>query len=560
VTFETLAPIIMDEDAVVQQRLVVYGTALAAQIAFFYVAGNGVSLLDATADWRVWIEPSDGLLLTAGIVFGAVAWLCRGRRRSRATLLVIDASGTFLGLALLASVALYSSSAQRPELSVTVALALTLTLRSILVPSRWARTAMISAVASLPAVVFSYLAHRHQPPSPSNLPLVLYPAITLVWSALAVASATLASRVIFGLRERVARAMRLGQYTLEEKIGEGGMGTVFRASHAMLCRPTAVKLLDAAAPGEAIARFEREVRLTSRLAHPNTIAIYDYGRTEDGTFYYAMELLEGFTLEELVRRTGPLPAGRVIHLLRQVCGSLAEAHDAGLVHRDVKPANIIVCERGGSADVVKVLDFGLVKEVRSTDFAAASAGATTVRDEDLNATQAGIVLGTPLYLSPEAIREPHDVDARSDLYAVGCVGYFLLTGVDAFAAANVARVLEAHLRLDPPKPSAHLEDSAVGGKPPIPEDLESLIMGCLEKERDARPSSARALGDALAGCAAVLEWSADDARAWWSVANLSKRVIGGSGTSPTAATLAVDWSARAAGTATTVAASVGDRD
>lgn len=183
------------------------------------------------------------------------------------------------------------------------------------------------------------------------------------WSAVAVSIATLTSRVIYGLAQRARVATELGQYTLEEKIGEGGMGVVYRARHALLRRPTALKVLPRELAGErSIQRFEREVQLTSALSHPNTIAIYDYGRSPDGVFYYVMEYLDGITLEELVTHDGPQPTGRVVHLLKQVCGALQEAHEVKLIHRDVKPANIVLCVRGGVADYIKVLDFGLVKQ------------------------------------------------------------------------------------------------------------------------------------------------------------------------------------------------------
>jgi serine/threonine-protein kinase len=229
--------------------------------------------------------------------------------------------------------------------------------RAILVPSTPTRTCWLSVVAMLPLLPMAAFA--------TGSPLAVVNIAT--WSALTIAIATLGSHVIFGLRSEAARVRRLGQYSLEEKIGEGGMGVVYRASHAMLRRPTAIKLLPPDRAGDAnLVRFEREVQLTAQLSHPNTIAIYDYGRTPDGVFYYAMEFLDGLNLEELVRRAGPLPAGRVVAILSQVCGALAEAHGRGLVHRDIKPANIILTERGGEPDVAKVLDFGLVKPLASS--------------------------------------------------------------------------------------------------------------------------------------------------------------------------------------------------
>lgn len=283
---------------------------------------------------------------------------------------------------------------------------------------------------------------------------------------------------------------RFGPYTLDEKIGEGGMGVVFRAHHELLRRPTAVKLLAAnRAREEDLRRFEREVQLTSLLTHPNTISIYDFGRTPEGTFYYAMEYVDGCDLETLVEREGPQPPARVAHLLAQVASALSEAHDAGLVHRDVKPANVMVCDRAGALDVVKVLDFGLTKEVG---------------ERDVSKTDEQRIVGTPLYLSPEAVITPERVDARSDLYALGAVGYFLLTGVAPFAGDNPVEVCFQHLHAAPVPPSKRLGA-------PVPQALEAMILACLEKSKERRPSSAAAVETALAALAA--EWTRERAQA-----------------------------------------------
>jgi hypothetical protein len=297
------------------------------------------------------------------------------------------------------------------------------------------------------------------------------------------------------LQKAVLEARQLGQYTLEEKLGSGGMGTVYRARHAMLRRPTAVKLLEPEKVSDAaVLRFEREVQLTSGLTHPNTIAIYDYGRTPEGIFYYAMEYLEGKNLEDLVQRHGPLPEGRVIYLLRQACGSLAEAHAIGLIHRDVKPANIFLTRRGGLHDFVKVLDFGLVKAVG------------TPREAGITSPNA--VSGTPLYLSPEAIHRPDAIDARSDVYALGAVGYYLLTGTPVFSGTNVLEICMKHAHTPPEPPSARL------GKP-VSSALEQLLLRCLAKEREQRPANAEALLRELEGCAVADVWTADVAAVWW---------------------------------------------
>ena len=290
----------------------------------------------------------------------------------------------------------------------------------------------------------------------------------------------------------------LGQYTLLDKIGAGGMGTVYRAQHAMLRRPTAIKLLNVDNISEAaVGRFEREVQMTASLTHPNTVAIFDYGRTPEGIFYYAMELLEGSNLDDLVGRAGPLPDARVMHFLRQVCGSLAEAHATGLVHRDIKPANLFVSCRGGMHDFIKVLDFGLVKSV-----GGAAEG---------NITSAGAVTGTPLYMPPEAVNRPDDVSPRSDVYAIGAVGYFLLTGRPVFAGESVVEILMKHVSAAPESPSV------VAGRA-IASDLEQLVLRCLAKSPGDRSADAGTLLRELDGCVIDGRWTTDDAAAWWASA------------------------------------------
>jgi tRNA A-37 threonylcarbamoyl transferase component Bud32 len=296
-------------------------------------------------------------------------------------------------------------------------------------------------------------------------------------------------------RRAALKAKQLGQYTLDEKIGAGAFGSVYLGHHALMRRPVAVKLLDPAlADDGSIQRFEREVQLTCQLTHPNTIALYDYGRTPEGIFYYAMEYLDGLSLYGLVKRFGSQPEGRVIHILRQVCASLAEAHDIGLVHRDIKPHNIFLTRRGGMPDFVKVLDFGLVK-ARSLEGQAELTGASAT-------------LGTPLYMSPEAIEKPHEVDARSDIYSLGAVGYFLLTGETVFSAPTVGEVLMQQVHAEPQKPSSRL-------RKPVSSDLEDLLMQCLAKSPAARPAGASALEEALGPCQRADTWARAQAAAWW---------------------------------------------
>jgi serine/threonine protein kinase len=305
----------------------------------------------------------------------------------------------------------------------------------------------------------------------------------------------IAARMEREARKAALQAKQLGQYALDEEIGRGGMGIVCRAHHAMLRRPTAVKLLDVEkTTDDAIARFEREVRLTSQLNHPNTIAIYDYGRTPEGIFYYAMEYLDGITLEDLVIRYGPQPEGRVIHILRQICGSLGEAHGIGLIHRDVKPANVILNRRGGECDVAKLLDFGLVKAVDA--------------QREARLTAAGAMTGTPMYMAPEAVQRAEEVDARSDLYAVGAVGYFLLTGTPMFGGDSVIEICMHQVNTPPERPADRL------GKNVSP-DFEALLLECLAKNPAERPETAEELIDALDRCRSAAAWTRADAAAWW---------------------------------------------
>ncbi|HTV25517.1 MAG TPA: CHASE domain-containing protein [Polyangiaceae bacterium] len=328
------------------------------------------------------------------------------------------------------------------------------------------------------------------------------PALALIAglsSSLLLALGLSAAKVIRRLRLQIAEQQRIGQYTLLEKLGQGGAGVVYRARHALLRRPTAVKLqLEPTRDPRQLARFEREVQLTSELTHPNTISIYDYGRTPEGICYYAMEYIDGLTLEQLVESSGPLPAARVSHLLRQVCHALAEAHAVGLVHRDIKPGNLMVCRRGGIPDFVKVMDFGLVKDIST---------AALERREPITQS-ASTVIGTPLYLAPEAISRPADVDTRADLYAIGAVAYFLVVGEPVFDGETVLTVLHQHLHSAPRPPSERVRAE-------VPAELERIILRCLEKDPGRRFASAKALADALDGVPGGGSWTALDAQAWW---------------------------------------------
>jgi eukaryotic-like serine/threonine-protein kinase len=365
--------------------------------------------------------------------------------------------------------------------------------RAIVVPSTWRRTLCLSLVCAAPATILAGWILSNDPSATEYARQAAY-IDSICWGALGVSVATVASRIIFGLRREAGRVKQLGQYHLVAKIGEGGMGAVYRASHAMLRRPTAVKLLHHASEHN-LDRFAREVRLTAQLTHPNTVAVHDYGRTADGLFYYAMELLDGIDLERLVEREGRIPPGRVISILRQVADALSEAHSIGLIHRDIKPANIILCERGGRPDVAKVVDFGLVKNLQGTD------GSVAISRNDA-------VMGTPLYMSPEAIRQPDAVDGRSDLYALGAVGVFLLTGRPVFDGTSIMEVCTHHLYTEPERPSTRAGIA-------LPGDLEAVLLRCLAKEPSERHASAAELVSALDACRDARAWTRADADRWW---------------------------------------------
>lgn len=296
-------------------------------------------------------------------------------------------------------------------------------------------------------------------------------------------------------KQGMAPGRQFGNYVLEEKIKESSMGAIYRARHIRLRRPAALKILRAERTSpEAILQFEQEVQLTSSLRHPNTVSIFDFGHTPDDLFYYAMELIDGLTLADLVKTSGRLPDGRVLWLLQQTCGSLAEAHELNLIHRDIKPENIMVSRRGNRPDHVTVLDFGLV----TTTAEAPNGAAESPRG----------VVGTPLYISPEAAQGGANLSAASDLYSIAAVGYYLLTGMPVFHGRTVVEVLQQHLHSTPICPSERCDAD-------ISPDLEKLLMQCLRKDPAERPASALALAEALANCVPRTPWRVEDALHWW---------------------------------------------
>jgi eukaryotic-like serine/threonine-protein kinase len=329
-----------------------------------------------------------------------------------------------------------------------------------------------------------------------SLLLMHYPNVLMLGMAVVI------SRVVNGLGQQVSRERELGSYRLGERLGSGGMGDVYLATHRMLARPAAIKLIrpevlsstDDATAQLAMTRFKREAEAAARLRSPHTVELYDFGITEDGTLYTVMELLQGMTLQELVKDYGPLPAARVVHILRQVCDSLEEAHVSGLIHRDIKPANIHVGRLGLRHDFVKVLDFGLVKSVLERE------------PNPGLATEMGLTPGTPAYMAPEA-SGADAVDARADIYAVGCVAYYLLTGKLVFEGSSAIQMMARHLQEAPVAPSRRTEQF-------VPAELDHLVLACLAKDPAARPQSAAAVAAALDAIELAC-WSQADASAWW---------------------------------------------
>jgi tRNA A-37 threonylcarbamoyl transferase component Bud32 len=436
----------------------------------------------------------------------ALLWLLAGRARlSLWSLGGLDAvsfivAGGFLSL--------MTVDDEGQILQTLLALTVTVMVRAILLPSRPGRTLLLSALVFAPTVVMCIA--RHHPtaflpgfsPGYQKLHMSLN---TVLWSVLGTTLATIVSRVLYGLRRQVAEATELGQYLLEEKIGGGGMGEVWRARHRLLIRPAAIKLIrqrtlgpTSGDPELLVRRFEREARATAALTSPHTVQLYDFGVAEDGRLYYVMELLDGLDLDTLVKQHGALPPERVVHLLRQVCSALQDAHGNGLVHRDIKPANIVVSRAGTTFDFVKVLDFGLVR------FDSAR-----VPDKNaINLSAEDSWSGTPGYMAPEVVLGTADTDHRVDLYALGCVAYWLLTCKMVFEGENVMQVMMQHVQAPPTRPSVRVEVS-------IPSALEDLVMQCLEKDPARRPADADVMRERLDAVPLTAVWTAERAEQWW---------------------------------------------
>jgi serine/threonine-protein kinase len=398
-----------------------------------------------------------------------------------------------LALALLNSWAVQPTT-MRPLSGITVLILFF----AMLAPARPWRIFAASMVAASMDPLGVWIAHLRGLPVPSPLATLAMFYPNYACAVLAVTPAHL----LYGLGRRLQEARALGSYQLVERLGEGGMGEVWVARHRLLARSAAIKLVrpdrlgDAGTPDGArtLDRFEREAQATAALTSPHTIRLFDFGLSREGTFYYVMELLDGCDLESLVRDHGPLPADRAMYLLRQMCRSLAEAHAKGFVHRDVKPANVYVCRMGLEFDFVKVLDFGLVK------YEAGGPAAPTLTGQP-------IAMGTPAYMAPEVILGGGQVDRRVDVYALGCVAYYLLTGARVFDAITDMRLLVKHLHEEPVPPSRRTEQ-------PVPPDLEALVLACLRKDPNERPADAGEVLRRLSRCAQGT-WDQETAQSWW---------------------------------------------
>ena len=492
-----------------QSRVASFGLLIATAGAVGFLFRLLIGLTSGTLIEKLG-DPSYWLHVAAFVPCVAMWLFCRDVPRPLNSVIAVETMGL-----LFASVGYIGMGMTiPPEVGADVITAFSLSFalfsRAVFVPSTARHTAVLGLLIGIPLVGMMALHYRDVDPTMWRLvgydtrgfersTIIASTALmTTMWWTLTIGLASIACHVIHRLRTEVSSIRSLGQYQLERKLGEGAMGVVYQATHGMLKRPTAVKLLRPELGGREVHDlFRREVQLTSKLTHPHTITIYDYGRTPEGLFYYAMELLDGASLEDIVEATGPQPVSRVVRILRDVALALDEAHSVGLIHRDVKPSNIMLARQGAAYDVVKVVDFGLVKRLED-------------EDEDKHEPRRRdslAIRGTPEYLSPEGVNAPNEVDASSDIYSLGAVGYYLLAGRPVFDAGSVLEVCMKHVN-EAPAPLSEVR------REPIPKELEALILSCLAKQKDDRPASAQALADALDRLD-IPPWTRADAQRWW---------------------------------------------
>ncbi|MFN7875371.1 MAG: serine/threonine protein kinase [Pirellula sp.] len=448
-------------------------------------------------------------LVTTVILIGVALWLSRLSQASAnclrwSELLIFSApAASLLVMHYRDVVFLASNYSFIPHISMSGWLILIFTY-NIFVPRSWRvvmTVCLVMAMAPIIATAVAAIMHEDIQRSLMFDPSCIIEMVLILFATLA--ACLLGLRMIAYLRGKVDEAKELGRYHLREKLGSGGMGDVYLAEHRLMKRPCAIKVIrpEKAGDPKSIARFEREVRSTSRLNHWNNVSIFDYGRTPDGKFYYVMEYLTGLSLQQMVKKRGPLSPGRAVYLLNQVCNALHEAHSIGLLHRDIKPANLMVTELGGSFDMIKLLDFGLVKSIDPS----------IQNGEDTDLTMAGSLTGSPLYMSPEQAMGNVSPDQRSDIYSLGGVAHFMLTGKPPFDAGPTLKILLAHLH-EPPKAPSLERDSALI---PPSSAFDELVLRCLDKSPDNRFQSARELQSALQQLPEYHDWDAHKAECWW---------------------------------------------
>ncbi len=493
-------PQIQDETlALLRQRLQASALVLSVAVSAFWVRNLFV------AD-----SPNRGLQLVVAIILSVTTWQFSKWKRLTLSQLRLAEVGLFWATAL--GLVTYQYILLRLKVhegdgvgavagmkSCVVYVFGVIILYGTFIPNTWQRTVcVVGPMALLPGLPPLILRQIDADVRYFGEHVVTFEQVSdnILMLVLGVITSAIGAHIINTLREEVFRARQLGQYRLKELLGAGGMGEVYLAEHRLLKRPCAIKLIRLSAQSDplALVRFEREVRATAKLSHPNTIDVYDYGHTDDGTFFYVMEFLPGLNLSEIVYQFGPLPAARAVHLLRQTCGALREAHETGLIHRDIKPANIFAAQRGGLYDVVKLLDFGLV---RTTHEAAQKVDA--IGDRGLS--------GSIHYMAPEQADPDGRVDIRSDIYSLGATAYFLVTGDPPFRRDRAVDVLKAHHE-SAVMPPGQLVDN-------LPFDVGSIILKCLAKRPEDRFQSVREVEIALRECSVAGQWGDDEAQQWW---------------------------------------------